>query len=121
MTYHQIFNQVVEVVMPTLIVSPYSDQPVEDWDNPVFMLVDFPVSVQPAGSTEGAVERPQTVETFRMFTPPGTDIPELKASHKIRLGGVLFLELVGQPERWPDPHNPGEVHHLEAVLEVVRG
>lgn len=121
MTYHQIFNQVVEVVGPTLIESPYSDHPVEDWDNPVFTLVNFPVSVQPAGSTEGAVERPQTVETFRMFTPPGTDIPELKASHKIRLGGVLFLELVGQPERWPDPHNPGEVHHLEAVLEVVRG
>lgn len=121
MTFHQIFNQTVEVVGPTLIESPYSDQLVEDWDNPTATVVGFPVSVQPSGSTEGSVERPQTVQTFRLFTPPGTDIPELTARHKIRLGGVLLMELVGQPERWPDPHNHGEVHHLEAVLEVVRG
>lgn len=119
--YHQIFNQQVEVVKPSLVESPYSDQLIKDWDNPTFDVVDFPVSVQPAGVSEGEVERPQTIRYFMMITPPGTDISDLDASHKIRLGGVLLMDVAAPPERWPDPYNPGQVHHLEVLLEVVRG
>lgn len=116
-----IFNQVVELVKPTLISSPYSSEPVEDWDNPTFEEVGFRVSVQPENQSEGPVERPQTVTGWVMITPPGTDIPALEAGAKVRLGGVMVMDVVGQPARWPNPWEPGEVHHLEAKLEVVNG
>ena len=116
-----IFNQSLEVSVPTEIDSPYSSEPVLDFDTPVWKQVPFLVSVQPAGSSEGDVSRPVTVSRFVMITPPGTDIPELAAESKLRVGGVLTCDVVGEPARWPDPFRPGVVHHLEAELEVTRG
>lgn len=117
----QIFNQQVEVLRPALIDSPYSKDPVLDWDNPEYVALDFRVSIQPASSTEGPVERPQVVTSWRLYTPPGTDIPDLAAGSKVRIGGTLVVSIVGHPARWPDPNRPGVVHHLEANLEVVNG
>lgn len=116
-----IFNQLIELVTPREIRSPYSTTPVLDWDDPVFVPIPFRVSVQPAGSSEGPVERPQTVTTLVLITPPGTDIPSLSRGSRIRVGGVMSLDIVGVPERWPDPWKPGVVHHLEANCEVVSG
>lgn len=116
-----IFNQTIELVKPREISSPYSTTPVLDWDNPVYLPVPFQVSVQPRGSSEGPVERPQTITHLVLITPPGTDIPDLGAESRIRVGGVMLLNVVGTPERWPDPWHPGVVHHLEASVEVVSG
>lgn len=116
-----IFNQQAEILRPTLIDSPYSTEPIIDWDNPIYQPLDFQVSVQPAGSTEGPVERPQVVTSWKLFTPPATDIPDLTAGSKLRIGGTLTVSIVGHPARWPDPNRPGVVHHLEANLEVVDG
>ena len=121
MTDQIIFNQILEIVQPREVASPYSSTPVLDWDDPGYKLVPFMVSVQPAGSTEGPVERPQTVSSHILITPPGTDIPELGAESRVRVGRLLVLDVVGEPARWPDPWHPGTVHHLEAVCEVVRG
>lgn len=118
---HGIFNQTIMVINPGQKKTPYSTEPVDDWDNPVTFIVDFPVSIQPASSSEGPVERPQVVTTWRLYTPPGTDIPELSARSRVRIGAGLTLDVVGDPQRWPDPYNPGVVHHLEASLEQVRG
>lgn len=116
-----IFNQSLEVGGPAWVDSPYSTEPVADYSQTVWTALDFLVSVQPNTTYEGAVERPQTVTTYVLITPPGTDIPDLAAESRVRLGGVMVLDVVGEPERWPDPWNPGQVHHLEAIVEVVHG
>lgn len=116
-----IFNQSLEVSAPQRVSSPYSSEPVADWSHPVWSPVDFPVSVQPELSTEDGVERPVTVTRLVLITPPGTDIPALGPDSQVRVGGVMVCEVVGEPGRWPDPWEPGVIHHLEAALEVVRG
>lgn len=116
-----IFNQTIAVLKPRLIDSPLSTEPVEDWEDPIVDEVDFKVSIQPASSSEGPVERPQTITSWRLITPPGADIPDLAADSKILVGGLLRLDVVGKPARWPNPWLPGQVHHLEADLEEVRG
>lgn len=116
-----IFNQGLEVAGPRYVSSPYSTKPVADWSQPEWAPVDFLVSVQPDSSSEAGVERPTTVQRFILITPPGTDIPGLAAESKVRVGGVMVCDVVGEPARWPDPWTPEMVHHLEANLEVVRG
>ncbi|WP_306496375.1 hypothetical protein [Corynebacterium striatum] len=116
-----IFNMSLEIKQPRLVESVYSSKPVEDWDHPVWLPVDFPVSVQHVSTAEGGVERPQVSTSYFLVTPPGTDIPELNASSVIRVGGTLELEVRGAPARWPDPWKPGVVHHLEAELEGIDG
>lgn len=116
-----IFNQKLEVASPRLIESPHASEPVEDWSNPVWTPVDFAVSVQPVSSQEGPEERPQVVSGWVMITPPGTDIPDLSAASRVRVGGTLVMDVRGTPARWPDPFHPGVVHHLEAEMEVVSG
>ncbi|MCT1450644.1 hypothetical protein [Corynebacterium sp. p3-SID1194] len=116
-----IFNQSLEVAGPRYVSSPYSSEPVADWSQPQWAPVDFLVSVQPDSSSEDGVERPTTVSRFILITPPGTDLPALAADSQVRVGGVMVCDVVGEPGRWPDPFNPGVVHHVEAVLEVVRG
>lgn len=116
-----IFNQVLEVATPREVKSPYSTEVVLDWENPVWTMVGFEVSVQPGSTTEDAVERPLTVADLVLITPPGTDIPALKAESRVRVGGVMVLDVKGAPRRWPDPHRPGVVHHLEATLGDVSG
>lgn len=116
-----IFNQQLERVRPGLIDDPYSTEPVWDWSSTTHEPVEFPVSVQPASSTEGPPEHPQTVTQLRLITPPGTDIPDLRSEDRVRVGGVMTCSVVGEPAHWPDPWRPGTVHHLEATLEVVRG
>ena len=52
-----IFNQSLDVARPRRIDSPYSTEPVYDHDNPEWVPVGFPVSVQPAESSEDDLQR----------------------------------------------------------------
>lgn len=120
-----IFNQKVEIIKAGKKNTPYSTEPVLDWNNTTIVEVPFPVSVQPSstqlgGNSEGPSERPQLIDRFRLYTPPGTDI-DLSANDRVKVGGVMTLEVVATPVRWPDPFRDGEVHHVEATLECVRG
>lgn len=119
----RIFNQTLEVLQPGKRKSVYGSQASEDWSRPRFVPVDFLVSVQPSSSVElnGEQGTNQTVTQLRLITPPGTDLPGLTAGSRVRVGGVMVAEVEGEPARWPDPYSPGRVHHVEAVLRVVRG
>ncbi|APT85322.1 hypothetical protein CAQU_09875 [Corynebacterium aquilae DSM 44791] len=116
-----IFNQRLEIVKPREVRSRYSTETKVSWDQPTYEPVDFLVSVQPSSSSEGPVERPQASQTLQLFTPPGTDIPELSEASRVRIGGVLVCAVLGPPARWPDPWKDGQVHHLEAQLGVIHG
>lgn len=116
-----IFNQSIEVAVPARSDSPYSSEPVLDFRAEVWREVPFMVSVQPDGSTEEDLQHPVVVSRFVLITPPGTDLPELEAASRVRIGEVMVCDVVGAPARWPDPFTPGRVHHLEATLEVVDG
>ena len=116
-----IFNQSLDVAVPLRIESPYSSEPVYDHDNPEWSPVPFLVSVQPAETDEEDLQRPVVVSRFVLITPPGTDVPKLSASSRVRVGGVMVCDVVGAPARWPDPWQAGVVHHLEANLEAVDG
>lgn len=116
-----IFNQQIEVQRPRRVASVYStEDDVLTWEFPERVHVPFKVSVQPSDTTEGDEHRPQTVSTWRLYTPPGRDL-DLRAEDRVVLGGTLPLQVVGEPQKWPDPLRPGHVHHVEARLEVVRG
>lgn len=115
-----IFNQTVEILRAGTKRSRYSSETVPDWSNPTVIPVEFPVSVQPVGTTEDGVLRPTVDQSWRMYTPPGTDL-DIRASDRVRLGGVLVMAVDGAPARWPDPNNPGSVHHVEVGLKHVGG
>lgn len=118
-----IFVQEIEILRPGLVDDPYSTKPVLDYNNPTIIPVDFPVSVQPVSSTEQGVfdaDRHGIVSQFRLITPPGTDL-DLQSTDRVRLGGLLVMNAIGHPAKWPDPFRPGEVHHVEATLEVHNG
>lgn len=117
-----IFNQVLEVSTPKRVDSPYSSEPVYDYESTSWVPLSFPVSVQPASdSTEDTVQRPVVITRLVLITPPGTDIPDLAAESRVRVGGIMVCDVIGAPARWPDPYAPGKVHHLEAILEIVDG
>lgn len=114
-----IFNQHIAVLRASKTRSPYGHS-APSWDSPLRIPVDFPVSVQPSASSEGPAEREQVVTSWRLYSPPGTDL-DLRPGDRVEVGGTLVMDVVGQPMRWPDPFQPGHVHHVEAVLEAVDG
>lgn len=115
-----IFNQQISVLRAGVKYSPYSTEGVEDWDNPQEIPVDFLVSVQPRGSTEGEVERNTVISGWWLCTPPGHDL-DLRSSDRVKLSTGSTLSVEGDPLKWPHPLIPGTVHHVEANLEVTRG
>ena len=115
-----IFNQRISILRAGKKQSPYSTKPVADWGNPIVIPVDFFVSIQPQSTSEGPLERPKVEASWRMYTPPGTDL-DLRCVDRVGLSGMLDMNVVGKTSKWPEPFNPGAVHHVEASLEVVDG
>ena len=117
-----IFNQSISVLRPTIMDDPYSPQGRKTWDNPTIIPYDFLVSIQPQG-TSGTSENDGRIgtvtERFMLFTQPGHDI-DLQPGDRVRVSGMLDLDVVGKPMRWPDPFTQ-QVHHVEARLEDIRG
>lgn len=92
-----------------------------DWSDPEEIEVEPLVSLQPATSSEGPVERPQVVTWWTLVTRPGHDLP-LRSTDRVRVAGSgMALSVVGDVQRWPHPIVPGAVHHVEAQLQVVSG
>lgn len=114
-----IFNQSIAVLRPTIVKDPYSPQGRKTWDNPKVIPYDHLVSVQPSSTTENDGRTGTVTSTFILFTQPGHDI-DLQPGDRVRVGGMLDLDVVGEPMTWPDPFTQ-QVHHVEARLEAIRG
>lgn len=113
------FTDEITILRPERVSGRYSTEPSKlDHGNATPIPVDFLVSIQPAGSTEGTVERPTTRDQWRLFTPEGFDL-DLEPTDRIKCRhGVLAVD--GNPGRWPDPRTGG-IHHVEASLILVVG
>lgn len=74
--------------------------------------------VQPRGVSSELTDQRQTVTTgWLAFGPPDADV---RPADRVRWGGVSgLLEVVGDPAKWGPPEGPP--HHLEVVLERVKG
>jgi len=90
-----------------------------DYSDPERIPVEALVSVQPSSSTDRSDGRSSTVSGWRLITPAGVDL-DLLATDRVEHATGLF-SVVGEPLRWPHPIRVGEVHHLEAALQLVTG
>lgn len=118
-----IFTQSIQVVRPGKKADPYNSRPILDYKSPTIFDVGFRVSVQPVAQSEGAPPRGGVTSRFLLITPPGTDL-DLRVDDRVRIraGDSFFdLDVVGPPQKWPDPFDFDTVHHVEAFLEAVRG
>lgn len=112
------FTTPIVIQRPATRTSRKSSIPVLDYDNATEIAVPFLVSLQPQGSTEGPVERPQVSTSWRLITPPNTDL-DLRSNDRVKSGSIV-LEVVGDVAKWPHPMRINAVHHVEAYLQEVR-
>lgn len=114
-----IYSDQVFKLEPTLISSPYSTEPVEDWSNPKRVLIEAPVSVQPLSSVEqwNGLDVNFTQEGWRMISAPGHILDDLTASSRVYVEGIEDeLEVDGPPQHWR-----GILPHTEVRLKRYEG
>lgn len=115
------FTSLVTILRPQMVLPDrYSSVPVPDWTlEPIRESLPYPVSVQPAASTEGAPERPMVTTTWVLISPPGT-APDIDPECRVETDfGVLSVD--GEVGRFPHPTRVGEIHHIEVGLKRVSG
>lgn len=113
------FTDTITILRPKIGSSRYATEAVPDYSDVERIPVEQLVSVQPASATERGTNRASTITGWQLTTPAGVDL-DLLATDRIEHAGRT-LSVVGEPLRWPHPTRPGEVHHLEAALQVVSG
>lgn len=92
-------GETVTVWSPGSSVDPYSQEPVEDWENPVPNYVSH-VAVEPRPSTEPSQEaRNAVVSGFTLYMPTGTAIT---ARSKVTVRGARY-DVLGDPAAWASP------------------
>ncbi|WP_064076697.1 hypothetical protein [Prescottella equi] len=114
-----LFTDKITILRPKSGSSRYSTETVPDYSNVERIPVEELVSVQPASATEQGENRASTITGWRLTTPAGVNL-DLLAIDQIEHAGRV-LSVIGEPLRWPHPTRPGDVHHLEAALQVVSG
>lgn len=115
------FTTSVTVLRPKMKTDRYSTVQVPDWtQTPDRQALPYPVSVQPASSSEGNPDRPMVTTHWVLIGPPGQD-PDIRATDRIEtsLGEVLSVD--GDVARFPHPTRVGAVHHVEIALKRVSG
>ncbi len=93
---------------------------VDDWNNAIPTHVTD-VSVQPTGTQEVVDDQQTTVADWHFYCedPDVASILQevLRATSRIECDGQTY-EVVGAPQMWPDPLEPGAINHVEAPLRV---
>lgn len=113
------FTEEISLVKPSYIDSPYSSEPIEDWDNPVLVPVHGRVSIQPdtsavTGETYDGMGQTRLLTGYRLITEPGLVLDTLTANDRIRVTGwSRDLSVVGAPS-----HFKAIIKHTEANLVI---
>lgn len=114
------FRERLSIMRPRLIESPYSSEPVEDWDNATLERVSVPVAVEPLESEEtlsGTSSTWLTEAAWRVVSSPGYILDMLHASQIVRVDGIdEELEVDGPPRHWDAP-----LPHTELRLKLTEG
>lgn len=116
------FTTSITILQPLRAVGRYSSG-VDPYDwtlPPTRVPVDFPVSVQPLTSSEGPPERPTVVTGWQLIGPPGRDLP-LRPQDRVEAASGEVYSVDGDVLRFPHPTRMNAVHHVEAMLERVKG
>lgn len=93
------FGETVTVWSAGASTDPYSQEPVEDWENPTPRFVAH-VAVEPRPSSEPTQEaRNAVVSGFTLYMPTGTAIT---AQNKVTVRGALY-NVLGEPAAWVSP------------------
>lgn len=113
------FDQTVDRLRAPIIGHDKHGQPIRDWPNAAEREYRD-VSMQPAGTTESSAEPGTRVVTgWALQTRAGQDM-DLLPTDRVRWGDRV-LEVIGEVARWPHPIKRGQVHHVEARLQQVKG
>lgn len=107
-------NQTAIVLNPGTKEDRYGNE-TDDWDNPVPTYLSD-CSVQPS-TTEEIVENQQTTVADWRFYSEDPAAAALTARSRLECLGQTY-EVVGAPQPWPDPLNPGGIDHWEAPLRI---
>ena len=115
------FTTLVTVLRPYVHIDRYTSVEKVDWTKPPTRLpIPYPVSVQPASSTEGDPDRPMVTTHWVLIGPPGQD-PDIRATDRIETSAGEVLSVDGDVARFPHPTRVGAVHHVEVALKRVTG
>lgn len=115
------FTTLVTVLRPKMKTDRYNTVGIPDWtQGPDRFPLSYPVSVQPASSTEGDPDRPMVTTHWVLIGPPGQD-PDIRATDRIETSFGETLSVDGDVARFPHPTRVGAVHHVEVALKRVTG
>lgn len=115
------FTTMVTILRPQMSVGRYNSPGQPDWTKPPAREpLPYPVSVQPAASSEGAPERPMVTTNWVLISPPGT-APTIDPDCRVETDFGAILSVDGEVARLPHPTRVGEVHHVEVGLKRVSG
>lgn len=114
------FTTMVTILRPQMVRDRYASIETPDWTRePTREPLPYPVSVQPASSSEGAPERPMVTTNWVLISPPGTT-PDIDSTCRIETDFAV-MSVDGDVARLPHPTRIGEIHHIEAALKRVTG
>lgn len=113
------FDQLVHRLRAEIVEYDTHGQPVRDWPNAARQPYED-VSMLPVGISESSAQPGvRTVSTWQLQTRPGHDM-DLLNTDRVQWGDRV-LEVIGGVDRYPHPIKRGQVHHVEVVLQQVRG
>ena len=110
-----ITNQTATIWNPGIKEDRYGNQ-TEDWDTATPTEVGD-VSIQPSSTQEVVDDQQTTVADWRFYSEDSA-ASALTASSRVECQGQTY-EVVGAPQPWPDPFEPGAIDHWEAPLRVI--
>lgn len=107
-------NQVATILNPGEKEDRYGNK-VDDWT----VATETPisdVSIQPSDTQEVVDDQQTTVANWRFYSEDPA-AAALTSRSRVACQGSLY-EVVGAPQPWPDPLNPGDIDHWEAPLRI---
>lgn len=102
------------ILNPGVKTDRYGNQ-VADWSNAIPTYISDS-SVQPSDTQEIVQDQQTTVANWRFYSTDPNSVA-MKATSRIECNGLTY-EVVGSPQPWPDPLEPGEIDHWEAPLRI---
>lgn len=110
-----ITNQDAVIWNPGVKEDRYGNK-VDDWSAATPTYIGD-TSIQPSATREEIEDQQTTIADWRFYSEDPA-ASALTAQSRIECLGQTY-EVVGAPQPWPDPLEPGEIDHWEAPLRII--